>query len=83
MREVAISTFDNPYDPWENFDEWYRFDCDKGYGSCQILARLSFVSDKMTDSEYNSEIERAIDELVAADSLGIYTKVVRNSETNS
>jgi len=80
MRRVAITTVDNPYDPFENFNEWYRFDCDKGYGSCQILDRLTSVSDRMTEKEMNSELERGIDELVKADPLNIYAKVVRNFE---
>lgn len=35
-RRCAITTFDNPYDPLENFDEWYRFDEDKGYHTCSF-----------------------------------------------
>ena len=77
MRQVAISTHDNPYDPFENFAEWYRFDCDKGYGSCQILDRLTETFEGMTDKEYNDEMERGIDKLIKADPLNIYTKVVR------
>lgn len=79
MREVALTTYDNPYDPFDNFDEWFRFDCDKGYGSCQILDRLTSVSDRMSEKEYNSELERGIDELVKADPFNIFKKVVRNS----
>ena len=80
MREVAISTFDNPYDPFENFDEWYRYDCDKGYGSCQILANLTEVFEGMTPKEFNEEMERGIDQLLIADPVNLYTKVVRESD---
>ena len=81
MREVAISTYDNPYDPFENFLEWYRYDCDKGYGSCQILDRLTEVYEGMTEKEYQEEMERGIDKLVKADPLNIYIKVVREVPT--
>ncbi len=80
MRQVAITTRDNPYDPFENFLEWFRFDCDMGYGSCQILDRLTSVSDRMTENEKNLEFERGIDELIKADPLNIYAKVVRDSD---
>lgn len=80
MRQVAITTRDNPYDPFENFYEWYRFDCDMGYGSCQILDRLTSVSDRMNEKEKNLEFERGIDELIKADPLNIYAKVVRDSD---
>lgn len=78
MREVAISTFDNPYDPFDNFEEWYLYDCRKGYGSCQILASLVEDFEAMTDKERNEEAERAIDSLIKADPLNIYTKVVKD-----
>ncbi len=77
MREVAISTFDNPYDPFDNFDEWFRYDNDKGYGSCQILANLTEVFEGMTPKEFNEEMERGIDSLLIADPANLYIKVVK------
>lgn len=79
MREVAISTFDNPYDPFEDFAAWYMEDCRLGYGSCQILDRLTNTFEGMTDKEYTAEMERAIDSLVSVDPANIFTKVVRET----
>lgn len=47
----AITTFDNPYDPFDEFDDWYRFDMDRGYNSCGVLARFLYTSDQFTDEE--------------------------------
>lgn len=80
MREVAISTFDNPYNPFDNFDEWFRYDTDKGYGSCQVLAALTETFEGMTDKEFNEEMERGINELLLADPVNLYIKVVRESD---
>lgn len=77
MAAVAITTVDNPYDPFDDFDSWYRFDMDKGYNSCALLARLALTSDAFTDKENDAEIERAIDEIVKYDVLNIYKKVKR------
>lgn len=27
----ALTTFDNPYDPFEQFTQWFMFDEEKGY----------------------------------------------------
>lgn len=77
MAAFAITTVDNPFDPFDNFDSWYRFDMDKGYNSCALLARLALASDAFTDKENDEEIERAIDEIVKYDVLNIYKKVKR------
>ena len=45
MAQVMLTTIDNPYDPFEEFDQWYSYDMDAGYNSCAYLARVSFTSD--------------------------------------
>ena len=71
----ALTTFDNPYDPFEDFTSWFMFDLEKGYGTCDYLARITRTSDEYSDKENNLEIERAIDEIIANDFLNIYKKV--------
>ena len=39
-NEFMITTFDNPFDPFYQFDEWLLFDNMKGYNTCGHLARL-------------------------------------------
>ena len=75
---VALTTFDNPFDPIEQFDEWYLFDEDKGYHSCSYLARIAKISDQLSNEENEKEIERAIDEIIANDFLYIYKKIKKN-----
>lgn len=70
-----LTTFDNPFDPFEQFNDWFRFDVDKGYNSCSYLARIAKTSDDFTEQEVNEEIERAIDEIIKYDFLNIYKKV--------
>lgn len=33
IRECAITTFDNPYDPFEQFAQWDLYDKEQGYNS--------------------------------------------------
>lgn len=76
-REVAITTYDNPYDPLDQFDQWFLFDVEKGYNTCGYLGRVTFTSDQFSEIENVREIERAIDEIIKYDIFNIYKKVVR------
>lgn len=72
---VMLSTVDNPFDPFDQFDSWYQFDVDKGYNSCAYLARIARTSDQLSDKENDDEVERAIDEIIKYDFMNVYTKV--------
>lgn len=76
-RMTAISTIDNPYDPFDNFEQWMLFDVQKGYNSCGLLARIATYSDAMTDEEVRKETERAINEIIRLDLTDNYIKVVK------
>lgn len=79
MRACMLTTIDNPFDPFDQFDSWYQFDMDKGYSSCSYLDRIARTSDQLTETENNKEIEHAIDEIIRYDFMGIYKKVVRET----
>ena len=75
--EFMLTTVDNPFDPFDQFDSWFQFDSDKGYNSCSYLARIARTSDQLSDDENNDEIERAIDEIIKYDFMNIYRKVTK------
>ena len=79
-RQIALTTVDNPFDPFDDFISWFRFDEEKGYHSCAYLGRIARISDSLSDEENNEEIERAIDEIIRFDFMNIYKKVVRYGE---
>ena len=74
-KAVYLTTIDNPYDPVDEFDNWLIFDNDKGYGTLSYLGRIARTSDAMSDVENQREIERAIDDILAHDFMGIYRKI--------
>lgn len=79
-NRCAITTIDNPYDPFEQFTQWLLFDKEKGYNSSERLARLTNFTDDMTEKEVDEETERAIDVLIAIDPLNLFVKVRRNND---
>ena len=78
-KECAITTFDNPYNPFEQFALWDLFDKEKGYCSNQKVARLANFTDDMTEKEMFEENERAIDLLISLDFTNTFKKFYRNS----
>lgn len=73
----ALTTIDNPFDPFDDFDKWYAFDISHGYDSCGYLARVARTSDKFSEEDQEKEIQRAIDEIVKLNINGMYKKVSR------
>lgn len=79
IKDCMLSTVDNPYDPFEQFNLWLMFDKEKGYDSCERLARLVNLTDDMTQKEIDEETERAIDELIKLDFTDTFIKVYKES----
>ena len=79
LKQIAITTIDNPFDPFDDFTSWFLFDVQKGYYTCSKLARLSKLTEDMTDKEEIEEIERTINRLIEIDPLDIYKKVVKET----
>lgn len=77
MTECRLTTFDNPYDPFEQFTDWFLFDEEKGYHTCGYLGRIARTSDSLSDEENQHEVERAIDEIIKYDFRNIYRKTTR------
>lgn len=76
-QRCALTTTDNPFDPFNDFSKWNLFDVEKGYCSSAYLARIAITSEEMSEEEYNDEIERAIDEIIKYDFMNIYKKVTQ------
>ena len=75
MEPTMITTIDNPYNPFTQFDDWYAFDESKGYHTCSYLARIAKTSNELSERENLIEQEKAIDEIISLNLLGIYKRV--------
>ena len=78
-NECMLTTNDNPYNPFDQFTLWLLFDKEKGYNTCEYLARIVQLSDDLSEKEVDDETERAIDEIIKYDPFGIYMKVTKES----
>lgn len=78
MSKAMLTTVDNPYNPFDQWDKWLMYDNDAGYNSCAYLARIAHTSDELSDSENEDEINRAIDEIIKYDPFDLYRKVTKS-----
>ena len=74
---LALTTVDNPYDPIDQFSSWFTFDVLNQHNTCERLAYVANVTDLLSEAEQESEIERAIDEIIETDPENKYIKVKR------
>ena len=75
--ESMLTTLDNPFDPFTQFDDWYAWDERAGYHTTSILARIVQTSHELSDADQDLAIERGIDECVRENVLGVFTKATR------
>ena len=60
-KDFWITTDDNPFDPFTQFDDWYDWDLKMGYDICGKIARFAPTSaENLTDYENNELIDEAI-----------------------
>lgn len=72
---MMLTTTDNPYNPFTQFDLWFQFDISKGYNTCAFIDRVANTSDELTEKENDKEIENAMKEIAKENILGIYKLV--------
>lgn len=82
-KDCMLTTIDNPYDPFEQFTSWLLFDKEKGYDSCERLARIvqPRITSDMTENEVNDVTEAAIDEIIKYDFLNVFAKAFKRTTT--
>ncbi len=78
-QNIMLTTIDNPYNPFDHWDEWYLYDIEHGYDTCGLLARLLPDDSQQTDEEKEKAIDQTINEIVNNFPLNIYIKVNKDS----
>lgn len=70
-----LSTSDNPYNPFNQFEEWYAYDTTHGYNTLSYLARIALTSNELTEEENQKIIDQAVDEIIDLNLTGNYVRV--------
>lgn len=76
-EDYMITTSDNPYNPFTEFDEWYRYDTRMGYHTSSLLARIIVTSDELPESDQDAAYSDAVEEMLRENVTGLFVKVAR------
>lgn len=89
MAACWVSTLDNPYDFFEDFENWNAFDtqtiCEttgEPYNTCAYVDRLVSTASGMSHLDQEQAIEWAVDEIVRMNLSGNYIKVYEKEKKN-
>lgn len=78
-RDCRLTTVDNPYSPFTQFEEWYVWDETSGYRTLGLLARLTNTSFELSEEDQKVAYESAVDEIVQYNVSGMHKKVFADS----
>lgn len=76
--DLMITTSDNPFDYFTEFDSWFAFDTQAGYHTLSYLARIARTSEDNSDADNQLAIDRAIDDILELNVTGNYIRVARS-----
>lgn len=76
MDNIAITTIDNPYNPFTEWDNWWTYDVTHGYMTCERLASITTLSDALSEEENAQTIEESIDKLIETGAISKDGKLI-------
>jgi hypothetical protein len=77
--EYMLTTVDNPFNPFTEFEEWLDYDTRMGYNTASFLDRIAKVSNELSQPDQAIAIGNAIDEIVQENVSGMWRKVSKDS----
>ena len=75
-----LTTLDNPFNPFTEFDDWPTFDEENEYFTCNLLDRLTFSSKDLSDEENQQLLNMQILDIVENDETSNYIRVLRSTK---
>lgn len=69
-----LTTIDNPFDPFTQYDEWFVWDEAAGYHSTAFLARVVISSEELSEYDQRLAYEQGIDEIIKENVSGVHRK---------
>ncbi len=81
VDEIMLTTIDNPFNPFTQFDQWLDYDTTKGYNTCGMIDRITLTSPALSTVDQELAIEEAINEILEHNVMGVHKKVTNKDYT--
>ena len=78
--DVMLTTIDNPYNPFTQYDEWLTYDLQMGYNTNSLLDRIANVSDELSDEDFDSIVFEAMKEIVKFNVSGVHRLITKDEK---
>lgn len=82
LPSFMLTTVDNPFNPFEDFDGWYQWDEAHGYCTCGLLARYCKASIGLSERDQQISTALAVDAILSEDPFGFYMLVAKPKASN-
>ena len=63
-KETFITTTDNPFNYFTQFDDWLNYDRLMGYFTLEYVGRLAKLAPDISEEEEAEELERVFDSII-------------------
>lgn len=64
VKAIMLTTTDNPYNPFTDYDNWRNYDHQKGYCCEELLARFAPTNIDMPESLYRQFANDSVNEII-------------------
>lgn len=77
LPSFMLTTKDNPFNPFTDFDGWYQWDEAHGYCTCGLIARYCKSSIGLSEGDQQISTALAIDAILLQDPFDLYMLVAK------
>ena len=80
-EELMLTTIDNPFNPFVDYNLWLLYDKEKGYDTSERLMRVAqqYMFEGMSQVEMDKAVDKAMDDLIEIDILNVFVKGTEKS----
>lgn len=78
MGEYAVTTMDNPWNPFTEYEKWQDWDNKNGYTTNEWLALYALTSSSLDDETNEQIAANGINDFLAFNPFGIHFKVYKD-----